>query len=157
MSPRRTTPADVLTDIMLTVFRVNARLLEKGDQLVGPLHLTSARWQVMGAIAIADQPLTAPQIAAAMGLTRQGVQKQLNRAREDGLIEAVANPRHERSPRHRLTETGRRAYDAAIALQTPWTKALAQGSSLADLKTALDLLSTLGARLESTPLPFTGE
>jgi DNA-binding MarR family transcriptional regulator len=111
----------------------------------------------MGAIAIADQPLTAPQIAAAMGLTRQGVQKQLNRAREDGLIEAVANPRHERSPRHRLTETGRRAYDAAIALQTPWTKALAQGSSLADLKTALDLLSTLGARLESTPLPFTGE
>ena len=36
--------AVILTEIMLTVFRVNGRLLEKGDQLVEPLNLTSARW-----------------------------------------------------------------------------------------------------------------
>ena len=68
---------DVVTEIILSVFRLNAQLLEQGDRLVKPLRLTSARWQVLGAIAMAGEPQTAPQIAAAMGVTRQGVQKQL--------------------------------------------------------------------------------
>ena len=49
--------AAVFTEIMLAVFRVNGRLLEKGDQLVLPLSLTSARWQVLGAVALAGDPV----------------------------------------------------------------------------------------------------
>lgn len=153
MSARRTTAAEVLTELMLAVFRVNALLLDKGDELVAPLQLTSARWQVLGAIALAAQPLSAPQIAAAMGISRQGVQKQLNRALEEGLIELFGNPRHERSPLHELTETGRRAYEAAMALESAWAKALVQGLALADLQAALQLLNRFEARLAATPVP----
>lgn len=156
LSTQRSPAADVLTDIMLVVFRVNARLLEKGDQLVAPLQLTSARWQVIGAIALADKPLTAPQIASAMGITRQGAQKQLNLAEKDKLIETHANPRHERSPLYGLTKSGKRVYDAAMALQAAWAKALVHGSALADLKTARELLNTLDTRLVSIPLPPPG-
>ncbi|MBU2805784.1 MarR family transcriptional regulator [Acidithiobacillus ferridurans] len=61
-----------MTEIMLAVFRLQGRLLKKGDELVKPLNLTSAKWQVVGAVALAGKPLSAPQIAEAMGITRQG-------------------------------------------------------------------------------------
>ena len=139
---------------MLTVFRVNARLLEKGDQLVAPLGLTSARWQVIGAIALAGQALTCPQIAASMGVTRQGTQKQLNLAQKDGLIVAHVNPRHERSSFYGLTEEGRRLYDAAMVSQAAWTQALAKGVTPEELETTLHVLNELDIRLQSTALPL---
>jgi len=154
VSSQAANPHDVLTKIMLTVFRVNARLLEKGDQLVAPLGLTSARWQVIGAIALAGQALTCPQIAVAMGVTRQGTQKQLNLAQQDRLIVAHANPRHERSPLYELTDEGRRLYDAAMVSQVVWAKALAKGVTPEVLETTLEVLNELDIRLQSTALPL---
>jgi DNA-binding MarR family transcriptional regulator len=148
-----TKAVDLLTEIILSIFRLNAQLLEKGDRLVKPLTLTSARWQVLGAIAIAGAPQTAPQIAAAMGITRQGVQKQLNWAIAEGLIELLANPRHERSPLHTLTENGRTAYDAAMSLQRKWARSLGKGLPLAELDIARQMLTSLENRLDSTALP----
>lgn len=147
---------DPLTGIMLSVFRVNARLLEKGDELVAPLQLTSARWQVLGAIALADGPLTAPQIASAMGVTRQGVQKQLNLAMQEGWIQPDENPRHERSPLYALTRAGRRVYDAAMTLEQNWSEALSVGLDAGELAVALRVLKALEERLAATPLPVRG-
>ena len=108
---------ETVTEITLNVFRLNSQLLEHGDQLVNPLGLTSARWQVLGAIALADGPQTAPQIAASMGLTMQGVQKQLNLAIAEKLVELRVNPRHKRSPLHVLSAKGRTAFGDAMVLQ----------------------------------------
>ena len=69
MTTQPTSKVSILTNIMLAIFRVNGRLLEKGDQMVEPLNLTSARWQVLGAVALAGKPLSAPQIAHAMAAT----------------------------------------------------------------------------------------
>lgn len=141
---------------MLSIFRLNARLLEQGDQLVAPLGLTSARWQVLGAIALAGQACSCPQIAAAMGISRQGAQKQLNLAQQDGLIVTHANPRHERSPLYELTEQGRRLYDAAMAAQSVWARSLAVDVAPNSLETALQVLNELELRLQSKPLPPAG-
>ncbi len=54
--PGRTPSAETLTDLILTLFRVNNATLVWGDRLVRPFGLTSARWQIMGAIAYADRP-----------------------------------------------------------------------------------------------------
>lgn len=108
--------AAAVTELTLTVFRLNGTLLHWGDQLVAPLGLTSARWQMLGAIALAGTPLTAPQIGAAMGVTRQGAQKQLNLLLEQGLVEARANPAHRRSPLYRLTPRGMALYRKADSL-----------------------------------------
>jgi DNA-binding MarR family transcriptional regulator len=140
---------------MLAVFRVNGRLLEKGDQLVGSLNLTSARWQVLGAVALAGKPLSAPQIAEAMGITRQGAQKQLNKLEEDGFFEQSLNPRHQRSPLYALTELGKRTFAKAMALEAAWANGLVAGLALQDLKKTQQTLDTVYERLDS-PVPKKG-
>ena len=89
--------AAAISHIALTVFRLNGELLQWGDRLVEPLGLTSARWQMLGAVALADSPLSAPQVGQAMGVTRQGAQKQLNLLLDQGLLESRPNPAHKRA------------------------------------------------------------
>jgi DNA-binding MarR family transcriptional regulator len=155
VTTKATTKSAILTDIMLTIFRVNGRLLERGDQLVAPLALTSARWQVLGAVAMAGKPLSAPQVAEAMGITRQGAQKQLNKLGEEGFLEMLPNPRHERSPLFMLTNKGNRAMDATMSLQMTWANGLSAGLSLQNLKGTLETLNTLYELLDS-PVPTKG-
>lgn len=139
--------AELLTEVILSIFRLNGSLLEAGDRLVEPLGLTSARWQVIGAIALAGVPQTAPQIGEAMGITRQGVQKQLNALLKEGLIEKRANPRHERSVLYALTKVGRRIYSEAEKLQADWAARLAKGLSADELRIARKMLETMNRRL----------
>ncbi|CCG40493.1 MarR family winged helix-turn-helix transcriptional regulator [Magnetospirillum molischianum] len=142
----------LLADIMVLVFRLNGRLLEQGDRLVGELGLTSARWQVLGALALAGRPLTAPQIAAAMGITRQGTQKQLNLLIDEGLLQRCHNPSHERSSLYILTDTGKHAFVEADRLCDLWAGDLGQVFSEVMLITAKDVLGELMNRLDR-PLP----
>ncbi|MDT7838635.1 MarR family winged helix-turn-helix transcriptional regulator [Aquabacterium sp. OR-4] len=121
------TGATTITNLALAVFRLNGVLLNWGDRLVAPLGLTSARWQMLGAVALAGVPLTAPQLSEAMGVTRQGAQKQLNLLLEQGLVDVSPNPGHRRSPLYALTPQGLALYRKADAI---WN---AQASQLAAL------------------------
>ncbi|MEZ5958748.1 MAG: hypothetical protein R3C27_16235, partial [Hyphomonadaceae bacterium] len=56
-----------LTDLILEVFRVNGRLLAAGDRLAADVGLSSARWQVLGAIRFAREPQTVSWLARSMG------------------------------------------------------------------------------------------
>lgn len=153
MSKRDTTPAaadtqaEALTQLVLTVFRLNGTLLHWGDRLVEPLGLTSARWQMLGAIALAVAPLTAPQVGEAMGVTRQGAQKQLNLLLEQGLLEAHPNPAHRRSPLYVLTPQGLALYRKADALWAAQadelTKSIPAAQALASTRTLLAVLRQL--------------
>ena len=69
-----------MTDLILDLFRLNGRLLAAGDRLVAGLGLTSARWQVLGAIALADRPQPVAWLARDMGVYRQGVAAHRQRA-----------------------------------------------------------------------------
>lgn len=144
---------EILTEVILSTFRVNALLLEKGNELVEPLGLTSARWQVIGAIAMSGRPLTCPQVAMAMGISRQGALKQLDLAHERGLLLSKENPNHDRSPLYELTDRGKKSFEKAMKRQTIWAGSLVQGISEADLRVTLEVLRALEARLPETPLP----
>jgi DNA-binding MarR family transcriptional regulator len=142
--------ADALTDVILLIFRVNGQLLAAGDHLIRHLNLTSARWQILGAIAIADSPCTAPQLATVMGMTRQGAQKQLDLLVETGFVIAERNPRHARSPLYVLTRKGVSAFTATERVQRPWATRLARALPLSDLHTARSVLETLSGRLTAS-------
>lgn len=118
-----------LTEIILTIFRLNGRIIEWGDRLSSEFGLTSARWQVLGAIALAEAPQTVPDIADRMGVTRQATQKQVNLLEGEGLVEKRANPRHRRSPHYRLTEAGERAYAQVSVKYQDWARGAADGAS----------------------------
>ena len=137
----------LLTEIVLLIFRVNGRLLSAGDRLVGDLGLTSARWQMLGAVALSDRPRTAPQLAARMGMTRQAAQKQLDLLMEDALVAAAGNPGHARSPLYVLTRKGTSLYAATEQVQSDWANRLADSLSLRDLETTKQLLDNLSNRL----------
>ena len=139
--------ATLLTEIVLLVFRVNGRLLSAGDRLVGDLGLTSARWQMLGAVALSDRPRTAPQLAIRMGMTRQAAQKQLDLLMEDGLVASEVNPGHARSPLYLLTRKGTSLYAATERVQTAWANRLADSLSIRDLETTKQLLDNLSNRL----------
>ncbi len=144
----RTREGEAATEVVLEVFRANGRLLAAGDQLAAGEGLTSARWQVLGAVALAGRALTVPQIARRMGLTRQSVQATVNRLAEDGLVEAADNPDHRRSPLIALTDLGRPAYAELDRRQVAWINELSDGIDGAELETAARVLDELSQRLE---------
>lgn len=143
-----TDAGEALTTLILDVFRLNGRLLVAGDRLVAGLGLTSARWQVLGAIAYADRPESVAWHARTMGLHRQGVQRIVNELEADGVVEFRPNPHHKRAHLVLLTPKGQTLFEAAHALQVPWVNALADGLKNEDIATAKDLINQLKTRLE---------
>ena len=144
----RTPTGEAATDVILSTFRANSLLLEAGDLLGAREGLTSARWQVLGAIALAERPLTVPQIARRMGLTRQSVHATVKRLVDDGLLEIAPNADHRRSPLVDLTGSGRSRYDAIDGMQAAWVNSLARGLDRSDLETTARVLDELCRRLE---------
>jgi DNA-binding MarR family transcriptional regulator len=137
-----------VTGLVLAVFRVHDALMRRGDALVAPIGLTAARWQVLGALALAGQPLTVPAISKAMGLTRQGVQKQVDLLREERLVSLRENPSHQRSGLVALTGAGRAAYRRASELWAVEAHALGRGHSSEELEGARHVLASLVTSLE---------
>jgi len=140
MNPNK---ADKLTAIALSVFRLNGQLIEWGNHFSQPHGLTSARWQVLGAISMAPHPPNIPQIAAAMGVTRQGVLKQINLLVDEGLVEPLPNPTHKRSPLYALTAKGQAAYDALVERWNKHMRQIASDFTVSDLDAAIRVLSVI--------------
>jgi DNA-binding MarR family transcriptional regulator len=145
----RTAAGNAATEVVLRTFRANGLFLAAGDLLAAEERLTSARWQVLGAVALAGRPLTVPQIARRMGLTRQSVQASVDRLRGEELVGAGENPDHRRSPLIRLTELGRKRYAAVQRRQASWINELAAGLEVSDLSTAARVLEELSDRLDT--------
>ena len=137
-----------VTELIIEVFRLNGGLLAAGDQLVKDNGLTSSRWQVLGAIDMSAHPLPVAQIARKMGLSRQAVQRLCNALSADGLVEFADNPQHVRAKLVIMSEAGKRAFAAAMALQGPWAAGLVDGISAPDVETTIKVLRSLREKLE---------
>jgi DNA-binding MarR family transcriptional regulator len=144
----RTATGAAATQVILSIFRSNGLLVASGDLLSAGEDLTSARWQVLGAIALADRALTVPQIARRMGLTRQSVHATVKRLIADGLVELAPNADHRRSQLVRLTNLGERKYAAIDLRQVDWVNRLARGIDRSDLEATARVLDELCTRLE---------
>ena len=138
-----------MTDLMLDLFRLNSRILKAGDRLVAPLGLTSARWQILGAIVAAERPQPVAWLARDLGANRQNVQRIVNDLRGEGLVVFEPNPHHRRAQLVVLTQKGQKAFNAAMELQAPWVNQLAEGQSVRDLKTLHRVILALRSNLES--------
>ena len=138
---------DGMTALVVELFRLNGELLSAGDELVAGLGLTSARWQVLGAIDLSPIPLPVAQTARNMGLSRQAVQRIANELAAEGLVAFSPNPQHQRAKLLAMTPKGRRAFDAAMALQRPWIEALGSDISDAQIAAAHGVARALRQRL----------
>ena len=145
---KRTAGAAALTDLILEVFVLNGQLLSAGDQLTKPLGLTSARWQVLGAIDLAGRSMSVSQIGRRMGLSRQTVQRIANDMEALGFVTYERNLDHVRAKLVVPTLKGRKALEHIKAVQTEWSNRLAKGLSASKINEAVELLRDVGSRIE---------
>ena len=138
-SPKRM----LFLDLVLSVFRLNGLLIAEGDTMTANLGLTSARWKVIGVIALSNAGLTVPGIARVLGQSRQAVQRLTDVMVEDGLVEYRPNPKHKRSVLVTLTDTGKDAYNALREVQDPWAIQNTEDIPIEELETALRLVRRL--------------
>jgi DNA-binding MarR family transcriptional regulator len=123
--------------------------LTGGDRLVSQLGLTSARWQILGAIVAAERPQPVAWLARDLGANRQNVQRIVNDLQQEGLVAFAPNPHHRRAQLVVLTGRGRQTYEAAMGLQAPWINGLSEDLSVKDIETAHRVIAALRKKLES--------
>ena len=140
---------EAMTELILRIFRVNGALLIAGDRLVEHLGLTSARWQLLGAISEQKHPLSVAQLARTMGVTRQAVQRVANEMAANGVLAFRFNPRHKRAQLIELTEHGRDLFGRTMDVQRPWAATLGRRLSAAQAAGVREALDTLVAGLEA--------
>jgi DNA-binding MarR family transcriptional regulator len=142
--PGERTPAgDVLTSLILPVIQLRALFTRAGERIARAGGQTLARWLVLETVHSA--PMTVAQVARALGLTRQSVQRIADLLERDGFTEYVENPEHQRSKLIRLTASGRNRVRRIQAAQSEWANRLGAEIGEADLRRAsrtLDRLTT---------------
>lgn len=140
---KKTAKGEALTEIILETFRFNGALLSAGNQLTKPHGLTSARWQVMGAIDLEGKPLTVSQIARRMGLTRQAVQRIVNDLARLDMVVLSENLDHKRAPLVSISKVGEAVMKEIDQAQTAWVNNLAKDFDEKKLKQALEVLQNV--------------
>jgi DNA-binding MarR family transcriptional regulator len=143
-------PAQAFTTLVLETFRFHGQLLAAGDRLSAPFQLSSACWQVLGAVE--PKPISVAQIARNMDLTRQGVQKLAGKLQQEKMIEYLPNPDHQRAKLVSLTESGRRGVTELTQHQGRWANRVAASLPVEEIQAAYLVLTELRQRLDNIPL-----
>jgi DNA-binding MarR family transcriptional regulator len=138
---------ETVADLIVSVFRLNGALIDTGNRLVADIGLTSAWWQVLGALDLSPVPLPVAHIARNMGLSRQAVQRVADLLAGKGLVRFAVNPHHQRAKLVVLTAQGRAAVKDAEKRQRPWARDLMAGVSLERIATALEVLTHMNKHL----------
>ncbi len=120
MAGKHRYPESALTDLVLSIFRLNGFFLHAADGLTARSGLTTARWQVLGAVL--HESLTIPAVARTMGLTRQSVQRVADALVAEGLCQWFPNPAHRRAKLLASTERGLKSVQILGPRVTAWSE-----------------------------------
>lgn len=145
-------PPPLIRELVLSVFASNGRLVETGNRLVRPIGLTSAWWQVLGALGYSPVALPVAHIARNMGLTRQAVQRVVELLAARGFVAFEVNPHHARAKLVVLTPAGQAALRAAEAAVAALDQRLIDRLGAERVRTAIAVLAEMRDVLDA-PLP----
>lgn len=125
---------DLIADVQ-ELAAVSRRVSEPEAATAG---ITGAQWHTLSVLGAG--PATVPAIADRLGVTRQAIQRVADELVVLHLVERRPNPKHVRSPLHRITPEGRRRLDRldeqAVAPRARATAAVST-EELAAARTAL--------------------
>jgi DNA-binding MarR family transcriptional regulator len=137
----------LLTEVILTTFRLNGRLMEVAQERAKEGGITAAWWQVLGGVL--DEPRSVAEIGRRMGMTRQGVQRVADLLVERGLAEYRPNPTHRRAKLLACTEAGYWAIRRISLVQRPWANRMGEEVGVDELRSALAAMRKLVAAIEA--------
>jgi len=146
---------ELLSGTALAVFRLNGQFLAVAEELARPAGLTAAWWQVLGAVL--REPLSVADVARAMGITRQSVQRIADILVDRGLAEYLPNPAHRRAKLLRPTDAGYEAVRRIDPQHARFASRLAGALGEDELQATLDSLHRLSQVLDhlASPSPQT--
>jgi len=139
----RITHNEALSELSVEIFRLTARLNKFGDRLARQVGLSSARWQVLGTIAMAETSLSVAEIARRMGLQRQSVQRTADALESEGFISYESNPRHRRAKLATLTGKGNQTLTDLQKVREDWSDRFKDDLSRQDVQQAAATLIQL--------------
>jgi DNA-binding MarR family transcriptional regulator len=131
----------LLTDVVLTTFRLNGLLMDVAQERAAAGEITAAWWRVLGGVL--DQPRTVAEIGRRMGMARQGLQRVADVLVERGLAEYRPNPAHRRAKLLACTEAGYWAIRRIALVQQPWANRIGGEVGADELRSALATLRRL--------------
>lgn len=145
----RTIKGELLTELVLEIFKLNGLLISEGDQISGKYELSSARWKVLGSLVLSGTPLTVAQIARNMGQARQSVQRIANDMVRSEYFIWEDNLEDKRAKLLKVTEKGQHTYALLESAQAPWANESAKQLDTQDLQSALVVLRHLTDRFST--------
>jgi DNA-binding MarR family transcriptional regulator len=138
----------VFTAIVLEAFKLGGLLVSEGDQMGSEYGISSARWKILGALSLAGEPQTVPQIARSMGLTRQAVQRLVDAMHENELLLFNENPDHKRAKLISLSKFGKAVFSKMDEKQSRWAMKYSVGITKAELETTLSVLKRISGSID---------
>ncbi|MBL1082546.1 MarR family transcriptional regulator [Streptomyces actinomycinicus] len=142
--PSRDQLAERLTEVFDLVGPLYRRVQRKVEE-AAPIEGLSVGVRAVLDLLRARGPMTVPQMGRAQALSRQFVQRMVNDAARQGLVESIANPAHRRSSLIRLTDPGRATIAAVRAREQELLRQVDGDLSIADVETCLRVLSAMHA------------
>ncbi|CAM5515681.1 MarR family winged helix-turn-helix transcriptional regulator [Streptomyces aurantiogriseus] len=134
--------ADRLTQVFALVGPLYRRVHRKVEQ-AAPLEGLSAGVRAVLDLLREHGPMTVPQMGRAQALSRQFVQRMVNEAAAQGLVEAIPNPAHQRSSLIRLTDAGGAAITAVLARERALLRQVGGDLSRADVDACTKVLARM--------------
>ncbi|MHC4136625.1 MAG: MarR family winged helix-turn-helix transcriptional regulator [Planctomycetota bacterium] len=147
MSKRPSGKAKATIEVLEAARDLVHRAVAVAERLHGAEGLSAGRRGILLSLARLG-PQTVPELARARPVSRQHIQTVANPLIEQGLVERVPNPAHQRSHLLRLTASGREAVAGIERREKKFFQALDTGVRLGDLRNTAALLSELRDALE---------
>ncbi|MEU1008679.1 MarR family transcriptional regulator [Streptomyces sp. NPDC005890] len=140
--PSRDELAERLTEVFDLVGPLYRRVQRKVEE-AAPIEGLSVGVRAVLDLLRARGPMTVPQMGRAQALSRQFVQRMVNDAARQDLVESVPNPAHRRSSLIRLTEPGRAAIEAVRAREHELLRRVGGDLTMADVDACLRVLGAM--------------
>ncbi|WP_431999247.1 MarR family winged helix-turn-helix transcriptional regulator [Streptomyces sioyaensis] len=134
---------DLLYGVIRRLWPLHRTVVRVVERELSGTGLTAGEHALLDALH-AEGPRTVPQLARAMDLDRQPVQRWVNHAVELGLAVTAPNPAHRRSSLIQLTSEGAEAIRGIQTFETAQLRQRLADLPAEDLRTALHVLDRLG-------------
>lgn len=113
------TPVSFRVETLVYYIRqANGMLTQLEQELLAPFGISRAQWDILNTIG--EEPLTVSQIARALGLTRQSVQRSTNSLFKGHFVELLVNPEHKTAPLVGLSRQGLTILKEVNAARSSW-------------------------------------
>ncbi|WP_327700657.1 MarR family transcriptional regulator [Streptomyces decoyicus] len=137
-----------LTEVFALVGPLYRRVQRKVEQ-AAPIEGLSVGVRAVLVLLLEHGPMTVPQMGRAQALSRQFVQRMVNDAATQQLVEITPNPAHQRSSLIRLTDNGRAAITAATIREHALLRQVGGDLTDADLTACVRVLTQMLALFDN--------